>query len=181
MPRQEAHSFLVPADIEAHRRQETEAMIGTLQQEVQDDEPRLQRYPALCGFSVQDDLSFSHVACHPALAGDEAVAPIEEISVPRELVEEHRKRPTCCADEPGAQLSLAGHGVCSFGGADSNQRGNTVETQFEKVPSNVQEMPERAEDTLYARERLNETSAGINEHRPVARYADESVHANPWR
>jgi ElaB/YqjD/DUF883 family membrane-anchored ribosome-binding protein len=58
-----------------------------------------------------------------------------------------------------------------------------VETQFEKVPSNVQEMPERAEETLQAaRERLNETLAGINEHaRTVARYADETVHANPWR
>src|SRR2546426_517036 len=29
-----------------------------------------QRNPALCGFSVQEDLSFTHVACHPALGGE---------------------------------------------------------------------------------------------------------------
>jgi hypothetical protein len=47
------------------------------------------RYPALCGFSVQHDLSFSHVACHPALEGEEAQELIEEISATlRELVEE---------------------------------------------------------------------------------------------
>jgi hypothetical protein len=65
--------------------------MNALQQEVQDLMNHVfQRYPALCGFSVQDDLSFTHVACHPALAGDEAVALIEEISETlRELVEEH--------------------------------------------------------------------------------------------
>jgi len=48
-----------------------------------------QRYPALCGFSVQEDLSFTNVACHPALAGDEAQMMIEEISAAlRELLEE---------------------------------------------------------------------------------------------
>ena len=56
-----------------------------------------------------------------------------------------------------------------------------METQFEKVPSSAQEVPE-LEDTLQAaRERLNETLAGVNEHaRTMARYADETVHANPW-
>ena len=38
-----------------------------------------QRYPALCGFSVKDDLCLSNVACHPALAGDEAEILCEEI------------------------------------------------------------------------------------------------------
>ena len=39
-----------------------------------------QRYPALCGFSVQDDLSFSNVACHPTLFGDDARSLHDEIS-----------------------------------------------------------------------------------------------------
>jgi ElaB/YqjD/DUF883 family membrane-anchored ribosome-binding protein len=57
-----------------------------------------------------------------------------------------------------------------------------VETQFEKVPSNVQEMPEREETLQAARDRLNETLAEVSEHaRTVAQYADEAVHANPWR
>ena len=47
------------------------------------------RNPALCGFSVQEDLSFSDVACHPALHGEEARELIDEISgALRELVEE---------------------------------------------------------------------------------------------
>ena len=62
-------------------------MDSTLPEQI---ESLFDRFPALCGFSVQDDLSFSDVACHPALAGDEAVALIEEISETlRELVEEH--------------------------------------------------------------------------------------------
>jgi ElaB/YqjD/DUF883 family membrane-anchored ribosome-binding protein len=57
-----------------------------------------------------------------------------------------------------------------------------MESQFEKVPSSVQEMPQHSEDTLQAaRERLNETLAGVSEHaRTVARYADETVHSSPW-
>ena len=48
-----------------------------------------QRYPALCGFSVKEDLSFSNVACHPALVGDEAQILCEEISAALvELIEE---------------------------------------------------------------------------------------------
>jgi hypothetical protein len=48
-----------------------------------------QRNPALCGFLVQEDLSFSHVACHPALDADEARELIDEISgTLRELLEE---------------------------------------------------------------------------------------------
>jgi hypothetical protein len=39
-----------------------------------------QRYPALCGFSVKEDLSFSNLACHPALIGDEVQVLCEEIS-----------------------------------------------------------------------------------------------------
>jgi hypothetical protein len=48
-----------------------------------------QRNPALCGFSVKEDLSFTNVACHPALLGDEAQILVEEISaVLSDLVEE---------------------------------------------------------------------------------------------
>jgi hypothetical protein len=49
-----------------------------------------QRYPALCGFSVKDDLRLSNVACHPALVGDEAELLCEEISATLlDLVEEN--------------------------------------------------------------------------------------------
>ena len=58
-----------------------------------------QRNPALCGFSVQEDLSFTHVACHPALVGDETRELIDEISTALcELVE----------DEPEAAELLRG-------------------------------------------------------------------------
>ena len=39
-----------------------------------------QRYPTLCGFSVRDDMSFSNLACYPAIAGDEAELLCEELS-----------------------------------------------------------------------------------------------------
>ncbi|HYR36323.1 MAG TPA: hypothetical protein VEQ87_18670 [Burkholderiales bacterium] len=52
-------------------------------------QPLFERNPQLCGFAVQDDLSFTHVACHPALDADEARELIDEISgALRELVEE---------------------------------------------------------------------------------------------
>lgn len=48
-----------------------------------------QRYPALCGFSVKDDLSFADVACHPALPSDDAMILNEDISAAlHELVDE---------------------------------------------------------------------------------------------
>jgi hypothetical protein len=59
--------------------QEVQAVMGTL----------FHRYPALCGFSVKEDLSFTNVACHPAIAGDEVELLCEEISAAlHELVEE---------------------------------------------------------------------------------------------
>jgi hypothetical protein len=59
-------------------------------QELQDIVNTLfQRHPTLCGFSVKDDLSFSNVACHPALVGAEADMLCEEISATlHELMEE---------------------------------------------------------------------------------------------
>jgi hypothetical protein len=55
--------------------------MNPLVQEVNDVVSTLfQRYPALCGFSVKEDLSFSHVACHPALMGEEAQILCEEIT-----------------------------------------------------------------------------------------------------
>ena len=64
--------------------------MNVLMQEVNDMMSTLfQRYPALCGFSVKEDLSFSNVACHPALVGDEAQILCEEISAALdELIEE---------------------------------------------------------------------------------------------
>jgi hypothetical protein len=64
--------------------------MNPLLQEVQEVVNTLfQRYPTLCGFAVKDDLSFSNVACHPALAGAEAEILCEEISVAlNELLEE---------------------------------------------------------------------------------------------
>jgi hypothetical protein len=50
--------------------QEVEDLMGTL----------FQRYPALCGFLVKEDLSFSYVSCHPVLAGEQAEELINEIS-----------------------------------------------------------------------------------------------------
>ena len=38
------------------------------------------RYPMLCGFSVKDDLSFAEIACHPAMANDDAMVLAEDIS-----------------------------------------------------------------------------------------------------
>lgn len=61
-----------------------------LLQEVQDVVNTLfQRCPTLCGFSVKEDMSFSNVACHPALASEEAEMLCGEISATlRELMEE---------------------------------------------------------------------------------------------
>lgn len=56
-----------------------------------------------------------------------------------------------------------------------------METQFEKVPSNVQEVPGRGETLQAAREKLNQTLSGVSEQaRTAAQYADETVHNNPW-
>lgn len=56
-----------------------------------------------------------------------------------------------------------------------------METQFEKVPSNVQEIPGRGDPMQAAREKLNETWSGVSEQaKYAAEYADEAVHANPW-
>jgi hypothetical protein len=64
--------------------------MNPLLEEVQDAVNTLfQRYPTLCGFSVKDDLSFSNVACHPALASVDAEILCEEISATlHELLEE---------------------------------------------------------------------------------------------
>ena len=64
--------------------------MNPLLEQVQDAVNTLfQRHPTLCGFSVRDDLSFSNVACHPALAGVEAELLVEEISATlHDLLEE---------------------------------------------------------------------------------------------
>lgn len=65
--------------------------MNALVQEVNDVMSTLfQRYPALCGFAVKDDLCLSNVACHPALLGDEAEMLCEEISAAlHDLVDGH--------------------------------------------------------------------------------------------
>jgi ElaB/YqjD/DUF883 family membrane-anchored ribosome-binding protein len=55
------------------------------------------------------------------------------------------------------------------------------QTQAEKIPSSVQEVPARGDSLQVARERFNETMAGVGKQaRHAAQYADEAVHANPW-
>jgi len=55
------------------------------------------------------------------------------------------------------------------------------QTQAGKIPSNVQEVPGRDETLQAARERLNQTLAGVGEQaKYAAEYADEAVHNNPW-
>ena len=39
-----------------------------------------QRYPTLCGFSVRQDLSFSHVVFYPAVGDEQARELLEEIA-----------------------------------------------------------------------------------------------------
>ena len=56
-----------------------------------------------------------------------------------------------------------------------------METQFDKVPSNVQEMQGRGDSLQAAREKFNQTWSGVSEQaRYAADYADEAVHNNPW-
>ena len=82
--------------------------MNALQQEVQEVvETLFQRHPTLCGFSVREDLSFSHVACHPVLLGDEAKDLIDEISATLiDLVEE---RPEVADWLRGRTLARAFH------------------------------------------------------------------------
>ena len=54
-------------------------------------------------------------------------------------------------------------------------------TQAGNIPSSVQEIPARGETYQAARERLNETLATASEQaKHAARYANETVHNNPW-
>lgn len=56
-----------------------------------------------------------------------------------------------------------------------------MENQFEKVPSNVQEMPERDEAFHIAREKLNQTLATVTEQaKYAAQCTDQAVRSNPW-
>jgi ElaB/YqjD/DUF883 family membrane-anchored ribosome-binding protein len=56
-----------------------------------------------------------------------------------------------------------------------------METQFEKVPSSVQEVPGRNETFQAARERLNQTLTGVGQQaKQAADYANQTVHDNPW-
>jgi ElaB/YqjD/DUF883 family membrane-anchored ribosome-binding protein len=55
------------------------------------------------------------------------------------------------------------------------------QTQAGKIPSSVQEVPARSDTFQAARERFDETLAGVGEQaKHAARYADQAVHNNPW-
>jgi hypothetical protein len=65
------------------------------------------RHPALCGFAVRDDLSFSNVSCHPALHGAQATELLDEISETlHDLLEE---RPEAADMLRGRTLARAFH------------------------------------------------------------------------
>jgi ElaB/YqjD/DUF883 family membrane-anchored ribosome-binding protein len=56
-----------------------------------------------------------------------------------------------------------------------------MEQQIGKIPSSVQEIPGREDTYQVAREKLNETLAGVSEQaRTAARYAHDTVHSHPW-
>ena len=56
-----------------------------------------------------------------------------------------------------------------------------METQFEKVPSNVQEMPGRGETMQVARDKLNQTWSSMSEQaKHAAQYTEEAVRNSPW-
>jgi hypothetical protein len=65
------------------------------------------RHPALCGFSVRDDLSFSNVSCHPALHGLEATELLDEIS--EALLELLEERPEAAEVLRGRTLARVFH------------------------------------------------------------------------
>jgi ElaB/YqjD/DUF883 family membrane-anchored ribosome-binding protein len=51
----------------------------------------------------------------------------------------------------------------------------------DRIPSSVQEIPARGESFQAARERLNQSLSSAGEQaKHAARYANETVHANPW-
>jgi len=55
------------------------------------------------------------------------------------------------------------------------------QTQAGRIPSNVQEIPGQGGTFQAARERFNETWAGMSDQaRHAAQYANETVHNNPW-
>jgi hypothetical protein len=65
------------------------------------------RHPALCGFAVREDLSFSNVSCHPALHGAQASELLDEISETlHDLLEE---RPEAADMLRGRTLARAFH------------------------------------------------------------------------
>lgn len=56
-----------------------------------------------------------------------------------------------------------------------------MEQQIGKIPSSVEEIPGREDNYRIAREKLNETLAGVTEQaRHAARLAHERVQSNPW-
>ena len=143
-------------------------------------EALFRRHPALCGFAVREDLSFSNVSCHPALHGMEATELLDEISERlTSCWKSGPKPPTCCAaarsrgcsTSPARGLLLSAHFA-----AEPQPKGATMEPmQTEDIPSNVQEMPGQQDETFQnARERLNETFATVKQRAGEAcEYTDQ--------
>ena len=82
--------------------------MDALQQEVQEVVGTLfRRHPALCGFSLQQDLKLSHLACHPTLLGEDAQMLQDEIlEALQELVE---ARPEAAQVLPGRTFARSFH------------------------------------------------------------------------
>lgn len=56
-----------------------------------------------------------------------------------------------------------------------------MEQQIGKIPGSVEEIPGREDSYRIAREKLNQTLAGVTEQaRHAARLANERVQGNPW-
>jgi len=92
MHRYERNSFIAvnARKGQLDRRKGREVHMNAIHEQIRDVMQTLfRRNPELCGFLVQQDLSCSHVACHPALDGEETRELIDEISAAlHELLEE---------------------------------------------------------------------------------------------
>ena len=65
------------------------------------------RHPALCGFSLEQDLSLEHLSCHPSVSGEEAQILRDEIAgALQDLLEE---RPEAAQVLPGRTFARSFH------------------------------------------------------------------------
>ena len=65
------------------------------------------RHPALCGFSLEQDLRLEHLSCHPSVSGEEAQILRDEIAgALQELLEE---QPEAAQVLPGRTFARSFH------------------------------------------------------------------------